>query len=89
MSERLQSICGHHAANLAENTKFVLQPFTAFVDLQRFANYACFTWQPVREPANCKDITNPCPRTTRETPASQSKMLWIQLKKTDKSYEHR
>ncbi|MEG4634344.1 hypothetical protein QUB56_33100 [Microcoleus sp. AR_TQ3_B6] len=89
MSERMQSISCHHPANLAQNTNFVLQQFTVFVYLQRFANHACFTWQSVRESANRKDITNPCPRTTRETTASQSKMLWIQLKKTDKSYEHR
>jgi hypothetical protein len=43
MPERLQSICCHHPANLAENTEFVLQQFTVFVDLQRFANPACFT----------------------------------------------
>ncbi|WP_333353990.1 hypothetical protein [Microcoleus sp. N3A4] len=89
VSERLQSICCHHPANLAENNEFVLQQFGVLLNLERFANHACFSWQSVREPANCKDIANVCPQTTRETTASQSKMLWIQWKKFDKYYGHR
>ncbi|MEG3839277.1 hypothetical protein [Microcoleus sp. herbarium14] len=89
MSERLQSICYHHPANLTYRTEFVLQQFEVLYDWQRFANHARFTWQSVGESANCKDITNACGRTTRETAASQSKMLWIQLKQTDKSGAHR
>jgi hypothetical protein len=89
VSEHLQSICWHHPANLADRTEFVLQQFAVLHDSPRFTTNACFTLQSVREPANRKDITNACPQTTEETTVSQSKMLWIQLKQTDKSGTHR
>jgi len=80
VSDRLQSICRPHPAFQAEKIDFVLQQFEILHDAPKFANPACFTWHSVPEPANCKDITNASPRITRETTASQSKMLGINLK---------
>ncbi|MBE9184081.1 hypothetical protein IQ270_04925 [Microcoleus sp. LEGE 07076] len=64
-SDRLQSICRPHPANQAEKIEFVLQQFAVLPDLQTFTNPACFTWQPVRQPAQYKDITNASSPITR------------------------
>ncbi|WP_293330301.1 hypothetical protein [Microcoleus sp. CAWBG58] len=54
-----------------------------------FVTNLCFTWQSLRAPANGKDIRNACPQITTKTTASQSQMIWIQWKQTDKSGAHR
>lgn len=80
MSDRLQSISSPHPANQAEKIAIMLQQFETLHNAPSFANSACFTWHSVREQANCQDITNASLRITRETTASQSKMLGINLK---------
>ncbi|MCC3414852.1 MAG: hypothetical protein JGK24_14075 [Microcoleus sp. PH2017_29_MFU_D_A] len=54
-----------------------------------FVTNLCFTWQSLGEPANGKDIRNACPEIPTKTTVSQSQVLWIQLKQTDKSGAHR
>jgi hypothetical protein len=90
VSERLQSICCYdELANQVHNTEFVLQQLAVLHNSQMFVTNLCFTLQSLREPANGKEIRNACPQITTNTTASQSQMLWIQLKQTDKSGVHR
>jgi hypothetical protein len=89
VSDRLQSICCCVLGNLTHNSEFVLKQLAVLHNSQMFVTNLCFTWQSLREPANGKDIRNACPQITIKTTASESQMLWIQLKQTDKSGAHR
>jgi hypothetical protein len=89
VSDRLHSICCYDMGNPTHNTEFVLQQSAVLHNSQIFVTNLCFTWQSLGEPANGKDIRNACPQITIKTTASQSQMLWIHLKQSDKSGAHR
>ncbi|MCC3442316.1 MAG: hypothetical protein JGK01_11035 [Microcoleus sp. PH2017_03_ELD_O_A] len=67
----------------------MLQQLAVLHNSQMFVTNLCFTWQSLGEPANGKDIRNACPEIPTKTTVSQSQVLWIQLKQTDKSGAHR